>query len=91
MPDEIPCVYCQQPIDPRGEYFWGRHGGEWHVLCLARHDAEIKAACDHFGLFIAGRWHRNGMTDPQEYTDEVQRLRNSPAPLIVEKPSTGTT
>ena len=27
------CDACEKPIDEKDEYWWGRHGGEWHPDC----------------------------------------------------------
>ncbi len=32
------CVWCDQLIPGGSKYFWGRHGGEWHLQCYEEHN-----------------------------------------------------
>lgn len=65
------CDECQQPIPKGDEYFWGRYGGSWHPVCMARLEAR--------GCAVIGMWYNRGLGggSPDDYTAERQRLRDA--------------
>ncbi len=59
------CVWCDEVIQTGTEYFWGRHGGEWHPRCYARHSP-----------INTGMWKMAGLgKHPPEYLAELQKIK----------------